>query len=182
MTDKEDGKDFWDKFEIGGKVALPVVVALAALYLNDQVSQREVSGRMIELSISVLASDPIYDEGEARVDPLRDWAVNVLRHPDNPPTLSRGAATELRRLGLPDEGRIQAYSSEEYIQLWQRWDDLAYGPTGFYDRQSCIELMRSGPRDISLERIEWFCSAVFDLGVTRPRELIEGTQEDEAKE
>lgn len=69
-------KDRWDKFEIFGKVALPIVVALAAVFLNNQISVRQIHSEKTALAVRVLSSPA--DPSRSTIDPIREWAVDVL--------------------------------------------------------------------------------------------------------
>ncbi|PIB25637.1 hypothetical protein BFP76_00425 [Amylibacter kogurei] len=108
-------KDCWDKFEIFGKVLLPVVVAIAALFLNNQVSQRNLTGTKLQIAVGVLTGEP-KDDTKA----LRDWAINVLQHPDRDHSLSEEAALELRKQALPNRLReISNWGGFGYADLFQ---------------------------------------------------------------
>jgi hypothetical protein len=45
------------------------------------------------IAVSILTEKP--EEGSVGNDPLRRWAISVLRNPQNPPVLSEAAAMEL---------------------------------------------------------------------------------------
>ena len=89
-------KDIWDKLEIAGKLALPVVIAGATIWFNSQISQRQQNADMVSIAVSVLGQ-----EGESKDDPLRSWAVKLLQHHGG---LSADAANEL--IGRPDRTLI----------------------------------------------------------------------------
>ena len=52
------GKDTWDKAEIIGKVAIPVIIAITALTLNDQLSQRAQDAEVIKIAVAILSERP----------------------------------------------------------------------------------------------------------------------------
>lgn len=80
-------KDHWDKLEILGKVALPVVVAGATIWFNSEVSTRQQTAEMVKVAVGVLGQ-----EGKEENDPLRGWAVGILRQQGG---LSEDAANAL---------------------------------------------------------------------------------------
>lgn len=74
--DLAEDKDMWDKAEIVGKVSLPVAVAVATLWLNGQVSQRQQSTEITKVAIGVLSEE--LGDDQRGIDPLREWAVARL--------------------------------------------------------------------------------------------------------
>jgi len=69
------GKDIWDKAEIIGKFAVPLVVAFAAVFLNNQFSKRSEDSEVTMIAVSILSSEP---SDESRKDPLRTWAAQQM--------------------------------------------------------------------------------------------------------
>ena len=72
-------KDFWDKLEICGKTALPIVVALAAVFLNNQINTRAQASEWTKIALSVI-NKPL-DQEDTNQILLRTWAVDVLADP-----------------------------------------------------------------------------------------------------
>jgi hypothetical protein len=93
-------KDIWDKVEVVGKIAVglvvPVTIAIVAYLLNDQISQRARSAEMTRIAIGVLQQEPEESAALSGADPLRDWAINVLRDPSSDHNLNEEAAAALR--------------------------------------------------------------------------------------
>ncbi|MBY6043630.1 hypothetical protein [Phaeobacter italicus] len=98
-------KDCWDKGliigEVVGKVLTPIVIGGAALFFNDQTSQREQAARMTQIAVGILSEKPEYSPGDTQPDPLRNWAVAVLQQPGDTIPLDDAAADALRKQGLP---------------------------------------------------------------------------------
>lgn len=88
-------KDNWDKAEIVGKVALPIVIAAATLLYNNEVSARQQSSKMVELAIGIVTEPPM-DDGEP--EPLRLWAIDILQVNGG---LTEEAASQLKFSSLP---------------------------------------------------------------------------------
>ncbi len=95
MADPTNQKDFWDKLEIIGKVALPVVIAGATLWFNSQLSSRQTSADMVQIAVGVLSQNVDDTEFELGVDPLREWAVEVLDNPTEIQELTEDAKSAL---------------------------------------------------------------------------------------
>lgn len=85
-------KDLWDKANIILKAAIPFAVALSVFWWNSERTSAETSARMTEIAVGVLGEAP---DGSGN-DPLREWAIEVLMSPGNPPQLSQEAADALR--------------------------------------------------------------------------------------
>lgn len=90
-------KDCWDKAEVISKVfagvLTPVVVALSVYLWNVEKSKRDTAAQMASVAVSILMGKP--EEVAAGPDPLRSWAISVLRTPQDPPPLSAEAAKAL---------------------------------------------------------------------------------------
>lgn len=84
-------KDGWDKADVLAKFAIPIAVALSVLFWNQQRTVANTSSAMIEIAVGILSDQPSGSEN----DPLRDWAVSVLKRPNDPPALSKAAAEAL---------------------------------------------------------------------------------------
>jgi hypothetical protein len=123
------GKDTWDKAEIIGKVAIPVIIAITALTLNDQLSQRAQDAEVIKIAVAILSERP--SEEGASNSALRSWAIDemVVRA-----DLSQDAAEELidARLPVADQlipqpqceiwiDRQIASSGEVFRVQWSGW-------------------------------------------------------------
>lgn len=95
-------KDCWDKVEIAGKITgavlIPILVGGIAFLWNHDSSQRQVAAQMAAIAVGVLQAETKPDSSS---NALRAWAVEVLRHPANPPSLSDEAADFLRIKRLP---------------------------------------------------------------------------------
>ncbi|MEM6564997.1 MAG: hypothetical protein AAF665_11155 [Pseudomonadota bacterium] len=147
MIDRSE-KDAWDRLEIVGKVALPIVVAGATIWFNSQVSQRQQSAEMTRIAVGVLSEADISED-----DPLRDWAVNILVDQGG---LSLAAARQLRNEPLATPFVI-------------------YGPIRTKDSpmQVCLELVAHGSNGDAQKR-QLIEDCLKDFGVTL--EFIEGAQ------
>ena len=118
-------KDTWDKFEILGKIFIgllvPIVIAITAYLLNNQISERARATQMVQIAIGVLQTPP-NDGGYSNADiELRRWAVNILENPSDEHILSSNAAEAL--LQIP-------------IQFWTfggNWIDLLSETNEFSD-------------------------------------------------
>lgn len=92
------GKDLWDKIEVVGKIAVPVLVAITVLYWNGQKTARDTASAMTQVAVGILQAERPVDGSDSA---LRNWAISVLERPSDPPPLSPEAATELRKRSLP---------------------------------------------------------------------------------
>lgn len=91
-------KDNWDKAEIAAKIAataiIPIVAGAFLWSWNQDRTRAGTASTMVSIAVSVLSERPATDKEE--IDPLREWAVDVLANPADPPELSEMAATALR--------------------------------------------------------------------------------------
>ena len=85
-------KDWWDKAEIIGKIAVPVLIGFVVLFWNSQRTAHETRAAMTQIAIGILSERP--EEGQPTA--LREWAIAVLQNPTNPPRMSDEAARQLR--------------------------------------------------------------------------------------
>ena len=108
-------KDAWDKGDVVGKFVIPVVVAITALVWNGKANDRATATQMVGIATAILSQPP---ENETP-DALRDWAVDVLGSPANPPTLSREAMEQLKEQGIP----AWAWDLEKAIDAVQNLKD-----------------------------------------------------------
>ncbi|MEO1108237.1 MAG: hypothetical protein AAFX90_09975 [Pseudomonadota bacterium] len=107
MTKKETPeKGFWDKLEIIGKVALPIVIAGATIWFNSQISARQQSAEMVKLAVGILSEKPQEDG----VDPLRVWAIDIL--------VDRGGLSQNAAKTLNIRQLNPAYVPTEYSPAW----------------------------------------------------------------
>lgn len=90
-------KDFWDKIDIVARAAIPAIVAFSVWLWNAERTARDTAAQMITIATTILAAPPDKPAPSA----LRDWAIDVLQSPENPPTLDDEAAQALRMEGLP---------------------------------------------------------------------------------
>ena len=90
-------KDNWDKLDIIGKALIPVAVALSVLWWNSERTSRDTAAQMITIATSILTATP----DTATPNALRDWAIEVLQSPENPPKLTDEAAAALSKETLP---------------------------------------------------------------------------------
>ena len=101
MSDEQ--KDIWDKFEVIGKVAgailVPIAVASSVFIWNAQRTKQETTATMTQIAISILREEPAEDGASA--DPIRLWAIDVLKNPSSPPPLSPRAEIALQEGRLP---------------------------------------------------------------------------------
>ncbi|MBL3704640.1 hypothetical protein GI582_18235 [Sulfitobacter sp. BDSS02] len=126
-----EAKDWWDKLEIIGKVALPVVIAAATIWFNSQVSERQQNADMVSIAVEVLS------QATEQNDPLRDWAVDILVIQGN---LASEAAAELKNdpsrvIAAP--GRTAATSYEALVCL-DKLEDQESTPTLQEDFLRCM--------------------------------------------
>lgn len=89
------GKDLWDKIEIAGKVALPVVLLLGGYFLNSQFNQRQRANELIGIAIGILSAHPLEEPSETE-EAIRNWAIEILRDPTGHHTLSDEIAEKLK--------------------------------------------------------------------------------------
>ncbi|MEO1607094.1 MAG: hypothetical protein AAFU34_17415 [Pseudomonadota bacterium] len=112
----QEPKDWWDKFEIAGKVAgavaIPAVLGLAAVYLDDRISQRERASELMALAIDILTGQPSVDD----IEPIREWAISVLGSPEAPPPMSAEALDALRQQPLPSRSRLETRAFLEFAE------------------------------------------------------------------
>ncbi|WP_299734611.1 hypothetical protein [uncultured Roseobacter sp.] len=96
-------KDVWEKAEVIGKIVgavlVPTVIGLSVLVYNQQASQRDMAARMAQIAVGILTEAPLADASES--DPLRSWAIEVLRNPTEITPLSSSASKELYFRTLP---------------------------------------------------------------------------------
>ncbi len=99
----DEPKDGWDKFEIVGKVAgailVPIAVASSVFIWNAQRTKQDTTATMTQIAISILREGPAEESDTA--DPLRLWAIEVLKNPAAPPPLSPRAEISLLEGRLP---------------------------------------------------------------------------------
>lgn len=100
-------KDCWDKAEIFGKVALPLVIAAATLTINSQINARQNQSAIVSMALGIVSEKPD-PEDAANVDPLRLWAIDRLVEHGG---LSEAAATQLKFEALPNYGGIPTITS-----------------------------------------------------------------------
>lgn len=68
-------KDGWDKLQVLGAVALPIVALFLGHWFSQSLKQGETKVRLVEVAVDVLKTDPKTTE---EVPGLRDWAVKVI--------------------------------------------------------------------------------------------------------
>lgn len=90
-------KDCWDKADVIGKYFIPVAVAGTVLGWNVEATKRTTATQMVGIATAILSQAP---ENETP-DALRDWAVDVLGSPTDPPVLSSAAMAQLKAKGIP---------------------------------------------------------------------------------
>ena len=96
-TSERPAKDCWDKIDIIVKALIPIVVALSVWVWNTEKASRDTAAQMITIATSILTAPPENSAPSA----LRQWAIDVLRSPKNPPTLTNEAAIALSKESLP---------------------------------------------------------------------------------
>lgn len=96
-ADEPVPKDAWDKIDIVGRAAIPIIVAVSVFLWNTERTSRDAAAQMITIATSILAAPP----DEAAPGPLRSWAIAVLQSPENPPTLTAEAAVALKTQSIP---------------------------------------------------------------------------------
>lgn len=90
-------KDNWDKLDVAAKATIPMIVAASVYLWNDERTSANTESKMIEVAIGVLSENPKGGD----LDPLREWAIDVMRSPKGPTRLSEEAAISLRSNPLP---------------------------------------------------------------------------------
>jgi hypothetical protein len=108
------GKDIWDILDVVGKFVIPAAVALIAYLWNTEATRRNTATQMIGIATAILSQPPEKETPDA----LRDWAVDVLGSPANPPSLSPEAMEQLKAQGIPawDMSKLDAFfRSEGYV-------------------------------------------------------------------
>jgi hypothetical protein len=90
-------KDNWDKFDIGVRALIPVLVAGSVYLWNVEKTSRDTAAQMITIATSILTAPPDQSAPSA----LRQWAIAVLRSPEDPPLLTADAAIALEKETLP---------------------------------------------------------------------------------
>ncbi len=98
---KPDGeKDFWDRLDVFAKVVgsilVPSVVAGSVYFWNAERTEQATRTQMIEIAIGILSAETTQALGLGEKDPLREWAVDVLESPRDPPPISQAASIALR--------------------------------------------------------------------------------------
>jgi len=85
--------------EIAGKVVIPISIAIIASNWNAERTKTEASLEMIKIAVNVVRSEP-----NPGTDPLREWAILVLKDPTNPPPLTGAASAFIQVNALPGPG------------------------------------------------------------------------------
>jgi hypothetical protein len=67
-------KDVWEKADVVGKSLIPITVALATIWFNSALKEREARQKTLEVAIGILQA-PNSDETKQ----LREWALGVFR-------------------------------------------------------------------------------------------------------
>lgn len=115
-------KDFWDKADIAGKVALPVVIALVTLFFNNQINQRQRDTELVSIATRIVSESPTT---ESDGDPLRLWAIDILIERGG---MSQEAALQLRSRSLVANyitmGEIVSSAEEVCDRLLSRIDEV----------------------------------------------------------
>lgn len=57
------------------KIAIPVILIILGLSLNNSYKQKDLSQKYIEIAVGILSSKPTPD-----TLPLRTWAINTINH------------------------------------------------------------------------------------------------------
>lgn len=96
-ADEPVPKDAWDKFDIGVRAAIPVIVAFSVYLWNVEKTSRDTAAQMITIATSILTAPP----DQSAPGALRQWAIAVLRSPQDPPLLTEDAAIALEKETLP---------------------------------------------------------------------------------
>jgi hypothetical protein len=117
-NDDPPPKDCWDKVSIlftgATGVVVPIVVGLSVYFWNTERTSKESAAQMVTIAIGVLTEEP--KEGN---DPLRVWAIEVLKDPTSitPLTDDAGEALLLRNVpawgGLVPSSKLLPPPSEE---------------------------------------------------------------------
>lgn len=92
-------KDVWDKLDILGRAAIPVIVALSVYLWNSERTSRDTASQMIAVATAILTAPPEQSAPSA----LRGWAIAVLQSPHDPPLLTEAAALALQKEALPSQ-------------------------------------------------------------------------------
>lgn len=127
-------KDNWDKGEIiakaAGSIVIPIAVAISVYLWNVERSQRDTAAQMTTIAVSILTEKP--EESSVGNDPLRRWAISVLRNPEDPPVLSEAAARELEMRTIGIARSLQGFWSTsgdeveritESIEAFRRYEE-----------------------------------------------------------
>lgn len=107
-------KDVWDKVGIVftglAGIVTPTVIGLSVWAWNHERTTRDSAAQMVSIALGVLSEEPGENPGN---DPLREWAVNVLMNPTEPPVLSADAAKSLleRKINVSDWGGWKAFTT-----------------------------------------------------------------------
>lgn len=96
-ADEPVPKDAWDKFDIVVRALIPGVVALSVYVWNVERTSRDTAAQMISIATSILTAPP----NQSAPSALRQWAIAVLRSPQDPPLLTKEAAIALEKETLP---------------------------------------------------------------------------------
>ncbi|MDU8928303.1 hypothetical protein RXV86_12980 [Alisedimentitalea sp. MJ-SS2] len=131
-------KDNWDKFEIVGKIVVgltvPVVVAVAAYFLNTQISERTRSSEMTRIAVGVLSKSPSDEDYNSELEPMRRWAIGVLQNPTADHPLSEDEADLLLRhpiffdgFGGDDGGGSGSGGRSGDLNIvWVPWSEVSF--------------------------------------------------------
>jgi hypothetical protein len=98
-------KDRWDKADVVGKWLIPVAVAVATIWFNSALKEREARQNTFEVAIGILKAP---NSGETQQ--LREWALGVFRDVTGIASakLPSGAVEELKQgAQLPSTSRLQ---------------------------------------------------------------------------
>ena len=90
-------KDKWDIADVILRGLVPITVGVMLLFWNNQRTTQQTAATMTEIAVGILSEEPKDEQS----DPLRSWAIEVLKNPSDPPTLSDDAAKLLRTENLP---------------------------------------------------------------------------------
>lgn len=118
-------KDNWDIFEIVvkslGAVLVPGVIAYSVYSFNQQANQRTTAAQMTSIAVGILTSE--VGTMTPAGDPLRLWAVDVLRNPTQITPLDDAAAKQLMIESLPAS---LSWDSPIFRRLNISLEDLEY--------------------------------------------------------
>lgn len=81
-------KDRWDKLQILGAVAMPMVALLLGHWLSQSLKQGETKARLVEVAVDVLKANPEITDA---VPGLRDWVVKVINQYSEQPLPDQSA-------------------------------------------------------------------------------------------